>query len=158
MRNAPIDVVNKSPSQLLNSRCLRSRIPPNNEQLQPQICTNVLPLLKERQKRQKSQFDKHTREATPLNVGDNVRVHNGSQWIRARVTRKDTCPRSYWIRTENGGIWRRNRKHLRTTREDFENWSWDEETTQDREGESGQAERDERERQTVTKSHEEDTG
>ena len=52
-----------------------------------------------------------------MKPGDVVRYKKGRLWKPAEVIGKNPNPRSYDIRTETGTILRRNRRHLRKTRE-----------------------------------------
>ena len=49
-----------------------------------------------------------------LNMGDSIRVRFGCTWSPAVVTGEHASPRSYLVTTENGQVYRRNRKFLRT--------------------------------------------
>ena len=58
-------------------------------------------------------------ELSTLKPGQTIRVQMGKKWVKAKVEEQVDI-RSYRLRTEDGKQYRRNRKHLRTTQE---NWS-----------------------------------
>lgn len=117
-RNTPLEGVNLSPAQMLMGRRLRTSIPVTEDMLKPQLYDpeEVLPKLKERQRKQKLQHDRTAKELPPLKEGEVVRVKEGSKWKPARVTQVLPSPRSYKVETENGE-YRRNRRHLLKTGE-----------------------------------------
>ena len=77
---------------------------------------DVLPKLKERQRKQKLQHDRKAKELPPLRDGEVVRVREGNKWKPARVTHVLPSPRSYKVETERGEH-QRNRRHLLRTEE-----------------------------------------
>ena len=107
-----------SPSQMLMGRRLRTQIPMTREVLKPQLYDpeEVLPKLKERQRKQKLQHDQTAKELPPLRNGELVRVREGNKWKPATVTEILPSPRSYKVETERGE-YRRNRRHLLRTDE-----------------------------------------
>ena len=117
-RNTPLEEVNLSPSQMLMGRRLRTSIPVTEDLLKPQLYDpeDVLPKLKERQRKQKLQHDRKAKELPPLRDGEVVRVREGNKWKPARVTQVLPSPRSYKVETERGE-YRRNRRHLLRTEE-----------------------------------------
>ena len=61
-----------------------------------------------------------------MKVGGKVRIQQGRYWEPAVVTRQHKSPRSYVVMTENGQVYRRNRRHLHDTQETrpvLINWS-----------------------------------
>ena len=103
-RNTPLDGVNLSPAQMLMGRRLRTFIPVTEEMLKPQLYDpeEVLPKLKERQRKQKAHHDRTARELPPLKEGEVVRLKEGRKWKPARVTHILPSPRSYQVETEKG--------------------------------------------------------
>ena len=79
--------------------------------------------LYERQKKQKKFYDRKSFCDLPtLQQGQSIRIYNikVKNWVPATVVTKTNDPRSYYVKSENGIVYRRNRKHLRTTGEKFE--------------------------------------
>ena len=62
----------------------------------------------------KNYYDRSAQTLQPLEIGEKVLFQNGKFWSKATVTRKDNGPRFYIINTP-GGLYRRNRWHLRGT-------------------------------------------
>jgi hypothetical protein len=74
-----------------------------------------------KQAKQKRQYDQHAKSLTPLKKGDTVRMkprQNSThrQWEKAKV-QDEVDIRSYKVITEDGRVYRRNRKHLKQTQE-----------------------------------------
>ena len=74
--------------------------------------------------KQKIYYNRGTKDLPPLKKGDIVRVHplptdNQGRWFKVKIERKADI-RSYIVRTEGRQEYRRNRKHLRATKETFE--------------------------------------
>ena len=107
----------KSPAQLLMSRNLRSILPTVPEQLKPKV-VNVKTAranMTASKMQAKMYHDVHSQPLKPLDIGDSVRIQLGSIWKPAIVVDKLDY-RSYSVRTPDGGIYRRNRRHLFPTR------------------------------------------
>ena len=100
--NTPLQDVNLSPSQMLMGRRLRTQIPMTREMLKPQLYDReeVLPKLKERQRKQKLPHDKTAKELPPLRNGQLVRVREGNKWKPATVTEILPSSSSYKVETE----------------------------------------------------------
>ena len=116
-QNTPIAGLEYAPSQMLNSRLLRAKLPVKPSHLDPKVVDAHARLLK-RQQEQKLYYDRHS---TPvpypqLRADDTVRVQRGKVWEPAVVMTSDSSPRSYIVRGENGSL-RRNRRHLIKTTE-----------------------------------------
>ena len=115
-----------SPSQLIFSRRLRSNIPvirdhllpktPNREEVKEKIQTS--------KKDQKKYFDRHAQPLKPLEIGEPARIQQSDKtWKPAVVTEKHN-ERSYSVKTEDGAVYRRYRRHLLKTNEkvNFQNY------------------------------------
>ena len=121
LRNTPLQGVDRSPAQLLMSRRLRSALPVSKALLNPETQNTkvIRAKLLENQAMQKKAFDKTAqRELPELVPGMEVRaqIHNKT-WEPAVVTNKSSQPRSYLIITPDGKRFRRNRSHLRQSKE-----------------------------------------
>ena len=68
---------------------------------------------------QKKHHDKTARSLTPLSEHDVVRIEEPHTWNRKVVVLKEVGPRSYTVRTEDGHVFRRNRRCLLKTQETF---------------------------------------
>jgi hypothetical protein len=70
------------------------------------------------QQKQKHYYDQHSKPLEPLVNEQKVLIHNGEKWAKyATVQRKHHIPSSYIhvVRTDDGKVYRRNRRHLRST-------------------------------------------
>jgi hypothetical protein len=117
-QNTPIDDIGY-PAQILMSRRLRSTLPTTNIQLHPQVIKerNLKWKLVEKKNQQKKQYDKTAKELPNLTSGDKVRIKRQDLWEPAVVVRKSSTPRSYDVKTQDGAVYRRNRRHLLKTKE-----------------------------------------
>ena len=115
-RATPLPWCNRSPSELLMGRCVRTTVPQINSQLIPQW-----PYLKDFQardrefkKRQKGDFDLHNRVSQLPEIPDNANVwiSSGSGPTQGQVVSTGDTPRSYVVDTPTGTV-QRNRVHLR---------------------------------------------
>lgn len=116
-RNTPLEGVGYSPAQLLMGRRLKSKLPTTTALLTPESSIQVSDKLKEKQLKQKSYYDRQTRCLPDLHKGESVRVQRKDGWQPAVVLHKHEQPRSFVVQTPDGSTYRRNRKHLRKTRE-----------------------------------------
>lgn len=119
-RNTPLDGTDGyAPSEILNSRLLKSRIPTSVNLLVPHVVPPMQALLQARQEKQKKFHDRRTASKLhPVNVDQPVRFLNPrGDWEFGHIAGKDINPRSYVVETPIGKQYRRNRKHLFPTRE-----------------------------------------
>ena len=117
-RNTPIDGMG-TPAQLLMSRRLRSIVPNTDEQLKPKVINpkHVANRVSLKQASQKDYFDRHTKTLPPLEQGERVRVRMGKHWKPGVVKQCEETPRSYRIKTDEAGEYRRNRRMIMKSRE-----------------------------------------
>ena len=64
-------------------------------------------------------YNKQSKTLSQLKSNDVVRVKHGNRWEKAVVVNTHMTPRSYIIKTADGTVLRRNRRHLRHTDEDI---------------------------------------
>lgn len=115
-RSTPLES-GKSPMELLNNgRKVRTNLPIAPKQLYSNRQSRyAYRKRKTAQKcKQKQYFDKKTRELPPLNKNDTVRIRNtnNTMWSKKGVVEDYVAPRSYKIKTEDGVLYRRNRKDI----------------------------------------------
>ena len=113
-RASPIEN-HASPAQLLMSRNLRTIIPICSSQLNPNIVDlgSTHDVRQLRQERQKKYYNRNAKPLKPLMANEHVHMRKEKQWIPATVLYETDEPRSYVVRTEEGGEYRRNRRDLR---------------------------------------------
>lgn len=116
-RNSPVANLDVSPSELLNSRLMRSRIPMREDLLKPRVVpVEVYQKMIENQTQQKFQYNKTSRKCEEsFSKGEPVWVQDSlhGSWEEGEVIEKLQAPRSYLIKMKNGSIRRRNEIHLR---------------------------------------------
>ena len=114
-RNTPVDRL-ASPAQMLMSRNLRSIVPCTGELLSPKIVHHgeFVQNRKKQQSRQRKYHDRQSKELKPLQVGQPIQAQiQGKTWQSGTIVRADKLPRSYIIETNEGGTYRRNRRHIK---------------------------------------------
>lgn len=118
-RNTPTEGMQSSPVQRLFGRRTKTLLPMAQRLLKPQIPKRVKQELQQRKVKQRHYYNRGAREMTQLQQGELVRMRQrgrDNQWEKA-VTERQVNIRSYQVRTEDGRVYRRNRRLLRNTRE-----------------------------------------
>lgn len=72
------------------------------------------------QQKQKVSHDRTATALVPLQDKDVVRMEGPRSWNRRAVVLQQVAPRSYNVMTENGDVFRRNRRHLLKTAEPWQ--------------------------------------
>lgn len=119
-RNTPTEASEYSPSQKLHSRRTRTTLPTTNELLQPEVVKHVDKEICFRRQHAKLWYDRSAKPLPELIIGQGVRMQPlepSGQWRKAIVTKK-VGERSYLAQTDDGKVYRRNRKYLRSTNEE----------------------------------------
>ena len=93
------------------------------ELLEPQLVRDVRERKLQRKEVQTRYFNRNIEELPRLDEGDVVRMkpqasNRKKAWTKAQV-KKQVDVRSYSVRTEEGRFFRRNRRHLRQSKEPF---------------------------------------
>lgn len=104
-----------SPSQLLQNRILRTKLPTHTRILKPKIPTGVKNRQEENVKQQKHYYNQKAKEGANFNVGQYVTTFNCKTWEPAKIIGVVEEPRSYYIST-GGAVIRRNASFLRSSR------------------------------------------
>ena len=115
LRNTPIDDNIGSPVQQLMGRRTRTILPTTKRLLQPKTIrpSSVRKSILRQQERQKYYHDRSSKPLPPLSAGEKVMIKENKTWKPATVSGKANGPRSYFVTTQNGQTYRRNRMHLR---------------------------------------------
>ena len=120
LRSTPLGTDLPSPAELLQQRRFRTTLPvhvPN-----PPNAKEVQEKLQMRQKSAAERYNQTAKMKPDLVEGQPVRLYRKSSrtWEPAVVTGQAATPRSYTVQRLAGGVpLRRNRVHIRTTRESF---------------------------------------
>ena len=121
-RDTVIQATGKSPAELMLGRHLRSKLP-----TLPSTLTNKninMDIVREKDEKYREKYtsyhDKHNgvKSLPDLHPGDIVKVKTDEEkrWLETgKVIEKANTPRSYQVKTPNGNIIRRNRRHLMKT-------------------------------------------
>ena len=119
-RNTPTEGMRSSPAQRLMSRRTRTLLPARETLLKPQLAESVKEERNKIKRKQAFYYNRNAKDLPPLERGDTVRLKplkNAKEpWKKATVQGKVNV-RSYSVLTEDGSILRRNRRHLKATKE-----------------------------------------
>jgi len=122
LRTTPLDHQTPSPSELLNGRKYRSNIPTTTVTRLKESPASYTHNLQRRQDIQKAYHDRDAKSLLPLHPQQHVRVQDpiskSKSWAPGQIIEVPNAPRSYKVQTSSG-VYRRNRRHLRQTRESF---------------------------------------
>ncbi len=112
-RTTPLPEICLSPSQMLNSRRLRSILPTAGSLLTPQVQPGSLKRLKSKQARQKFFYDRTAlkKPSKSFKEKEAVRIYKDDQWKPATVVK--TLPHNSYLVSADGATYRRTRSHLR---------------------------------------------
>ena len=118
-RNTPLDC-GYTPAQLLMGRQTRSILPVLADDLKPKTVNpkSVRSKMQEKKVKQKTYFDKTARPLPLLKLNDSVRIQMNKIWKPAKVVKVHN-DRSFSVQTADGAIYRRNRRMLHKTKENF---------------------------------------
>ncbi len=115
-RNTPISGTDLSSSQMLLSRQVRTRLPITQIKLEPEVQNQFREKLVNKQKQAKFYYDKHARERPEFVPGEKVMLWRENKWEPAVIVKRYSTPRSYWVKTKENRVIRRNKCHLRKTK------------------------------------------
>lgn len=122
-RNTPSQHLGSSPVQRLMNRRTKTLLPTKGSLLKPCIENgdSVTKRLKGAKDRQAHYYNQGAKELPPLNQGDTVRLSPSpgfgkDAWTKG-VVNKQVNIRSYDVTTDDGRSFRRNRRHLRLSKE-----------------------------------------
>ena len=112
-RSTPLSC-GKSPAQLLMGRNLRSNLPVAAAELKHSGNHNSRNFMAEK-KRQKQDFNKRVKPLSELQPDTRVYIYDKRKkvWSTTGKVVKKVAQRSYLIKSDRGGTYRRNRVHLR---------------------------------------------
>lgn len=120
-RNTPSETIGLSAVERLFGRKTRTRLNLTAKHLQNQDSGKVTRKQVDRKIKESSYYNRGAREKSKLHEGDTVRIRpfgREKTWTKAQVE-DQVDSRSYEVRTEDGRVYRRNRTHLRRSREPF---------------------------------------
>ncbi|XP_046812674.1 uncharacterized protein K02A2.6-like [Lucilia cuprina] len=105
-----------SPSEILMSRKLRTKMPTHSDDLKPKILDskNLEKHLRKREDKSSKYYNKGSVDLKPVEIGEKIyfKKNLDSLWFPGKIIAKCKEPRSFLIRDENGINYRRNRQHI----------------------------------------------
>lgn len=108
-----------SPSELLMSRKLRTKIPTISDVLKPKISNSkqLEKVFKQKQTKSSQNYNKNSKNFKQVEIDEKVyfKKNPESVWYPGKIFRKCKEPRSFLIKDENGVVYRRNRQHIMKT-------------------------------------------
>ena len=115
LRNTPTEGVGCSPVQRFCDRRSRTLLPTATSLLKPMTTPGVREKLQKKKEGQNYYYNRGTRELSPSRKGDAVVMlpPQARKWKKVQVE-DQLDVRSYAVRTEDGRVLRRNRRHLKT--------------------------------------------
>ena len=118
MRNLPSENVSSSPAQRLMGRRTRTMLPIHGKLLNPELPHETAKRLQERKEKQQKYYNRAAKDLPHLQKNTPVLMtpKPGKQRWRPAVVVSQDGNRSYAVKTEEGRIYRRNRRHLREYR------------------------------------------
>ena len=122
-RDTPTEGMKSSPEQRMFGGRTRTLLPTSKELLEPQLVRDVRERKLQRKEVQTRYFNRNVKKLPSLVEGDVVRIKPQAStgkktWTKAQVE-EQVDVRSYAVRTEDGRLFRRNRRHLRQSKEPF---------------------------------------
>ena len=124
-RNTPISISEYSPVELLRGRRLSSILPILPSQLKPQAInhqTEKSQLQNGKDKIQKI-YNKSSHTQPQLKIGGIIRFQQKDKFWKPGQVQKRLSDRSYNIKSQEGGTFKRNRRHIMKSQENFTNAS-----------------------------------
>ena len=125
-RNTPIEGMGGyAPSEILNGRLLRAKLPAREELLQthsiPKLQMNII----SRQQRQKLFYDERAGKDQIFQprTGEKVRFRNQGKWELGRVVEQSENPRAVVVQSQSGRMFKRNRRHVFVSGEHEAGWN-----------------------------------
>lgn len=112
LRNTPLDHTTPSPSEILFGRQVQDSLPSSS--CNTDGFEDIKAQLLRRQQRQKTYYDRGTKELPPLKEQQHINVQHpvSGKWSPAVVMSSADTHRSYVVKTPDGATLRRNRHHL----------------------------------------------
>ena len=122
-RNTPSEGMSSSPAQRMFGRRTRTLLPTTSYLLKSKVQEDVNDKLLKQKSKQAKYYNQNTKELPPLQTGEVVRVapklgDRERKLFKAQVEDQVDI-RSYEVRTEDSRLYRRNRRHLRQSKEPF---------------------------------------
>lgn len=112
-RNCKVKDLEFSPSQLLQNRRCRTKLPITDALLQPRLNPGLKLQFQNKTNNYKKQYDKNAKYRQHFNVLDRVIFRLNNKWVKGTVIKVGNTPRSYIVRADNMKTYRRNSYDMR---------------------------------------------
>ncbi|BES91381.1 Hypothetical Protein NTJ_04187 [Nesidiocoris tenuis] len=114
-RNTPIPSLGFSPSQLLNNRSMKDKLNEREQVLLPKVPNQkqVEDGMRRAQEKQKSHYDRKAKQLPQIHEDEEVWFRHRNSWRKGRISHMADTPNSVWIKADDGGEFRRNRRDVR---------------------------------------------
>jgi len=114
-RNTPVKDLEYSPSQLLNSRLMRTKIPVSEKLLIPKLAKNLEKQFKRKKYNVAKNYNKNVKFRQNFVIGQKIRIKNitSNIWLPGEIVNFCNSPRSYIVKDANDNVYRRNSRFLR---------------------------------------------
>lgn len=113
-RNTPLQDIELSPAQMLQSRRIRTKLPIHENLLTSQTNKDLEQRFVNKNKNISKHYDKNAISPREFKVGDNVYVRMENIWKPGKIINKYESPRSYEVEVEKNKIYRRNSSFIRS--------------------------------------------
>ncbi len=105
-----------APAEMLMNRKLRTTLPSCSKQ---KANVKIKQKLKQLKDRQKFYYDRAAKHLQPLVKDDVVRIKSDENWSKKATVMQEVAPRSYTVKTDDGQIFRWNRRDLLKTEKEL---------------------------------------
>lgn len=113
-RNTPLSGMQYSPAQLLFNRRVRTKVPIHDKLLAPEIPTNVEDSIQKSKNEIQNHFNKTSYIKRDFSSNESVWMQKpDKKWYPGKILYKCQEPRSYMVKLNEGGRYRRNKVHIR---------------------------------------------
>ncbi|CAB0008867.1 unnamed protein product, partial [Nesidiocoris tenuis] len=115
IKNTPIPSLGFSPSQLLNNRSMKDKLTLREQVLLPKVPNQkqVEDGMRRAQEKQKSHYDRKAKQLPQIHEDEEVWFRHRNSWKKGRISHMADTPNSVWIKADDGGEFRRNRRDVR---------------------------------------------
>lgn len=105
-RNTPLKGMGYSPSELLNSRLCKTKVPTSVEVLYPKLCENVVKRMQEKRESNEKHYNRNAKILRPLKSNSDVTTfdHLSKSWESAKIVDEHHSPRSYMLQDKNATL------------------------------------------------------
>jgi len=116
-RNTPVKDLKFSPSQLLQNRLCRTKLPVNDQLLKPKLNRDVDKQFMKKIDNYCSYYNKSSKSRPDFVEENRILFLKDNKWHKGHIIKKGSTPRSYILRSDNGKIYCRNSSHIRIFKE-----------------------------------------